>query len=82
MTEIHDSILKKIEGGTVKSISMEKLRQIKIPMPPIEQQKKIATILDRFDSLCNDLTSGIPAEINARKKQYQYYRDMLLTFGN
>ena len=56
------------------------IMEYKFQIPPIEQQKKIADILDRFDSLCNDLTSGIPAEINARKKQYAFYRDKLLTF--
>ena len=51
-----------------------------IPIPPLEAQQKIVSILDRFDALCNDLTQGLPAEIAARKKQYEYYRDKLLTF--
>ena len=51
-----------------------------IPVPPLEVQQKIISILDRFDALCNDLTSGLPAEIAARKKQYEHYRDKLLTF--
>ena len=46
----------------------------------MERQKEVATILDRFDTLCNDLTKGLPAEIEARQKQYEYYRDKLLTF--
>lgn len=54
--------------------------KIKIPVPPLDEQKRIVAILDRFDTLCNDLTSGLPAEIEARKKQYEYYRDKLLTF--
>ena len=49
-------------------------------MPPIEEQKRIVSILDRFDTICNDLTSGLPAEIEARQKQYEYYRDKLLSF--
>lgn len=53
---------------------------IKIPVPSLEEQARIVSILDRFDALCNDLTSGLPAEIEARKKQYEYYRDKLLTF--
>ena len=57
-----------------------KMKAIEIPIPPIETQKKIVATLDRFDKLCNDLTSGIPAEIQARQKQYEYYRDKLLTF--
>lgn len=56
------------------------LSKIKIPVPSHEKQKQIATILDRFESLCNDITSGLPAEIEARHKQYEYYRDKLLTF--
>ena len=51
-----------------------------IPIPPLEVQAKIVSILDRFDTLCNDLSQGLPAEIATRKKQYEYYRDKLLTF--
>lgn len=53
---------------------------VKIPLPLLERQKEIVSILDRFDTLCSDLTQGLPAEIAARKKQYEYYRDKLLTF--
>ena len=53
---------------------------LKIPLPSIAEQHRIISILDRFDTLCNDLTSGLPAEIEARRKQYEYYRDKLLTF--
>ncbi len=53
---------------------------IKVPIPSIEEQERIVAILDRFDALCNDLTIGLPAEIAARQKQYEYYRDKLLTF--
>ncbi|MBO7485726.1 MAG: restriction endonuclease subunit S [Spirochaetaceae bacterium] len=56
------------------------LSKIKIPVPSHEKQKQIVTILDRFESLCNDITSGLPAEIETRHKQYEYYRDKLLTF--
>ena len=49
-------------------------------LPTIEKQRSIVKILNRFDMLCNDLTSGLPAEIEARQKQYEYYRDKLLTF--
>ncbi len=72
--------LKKAAGGTVKSIPMQEMRNFEIPLPPLSEQKRIADMLDRFDALCNDTTSGIPAEIAARKKQYEYYRDRLLTF--
>ena len=69
-----------VQIGNFSSVDMDRLKNFQFPVPPIEQQKKITAILDRFDKLCNDLTSGIPAEINARKKQYEFYRDKLLTF--
>lgn len=56
------------------------MKQIQIPIPPLEEQQRIVNILDQFDALVNDLTSGLPAEIEARRKQYEYYRDQLLTF--
>ena len=51
-----------------------------IPVPPLEEQERIVSILDRFDKLCNDISEGLPAEIEARQKQYEYYRDKLLSF--
>lgn len=54
--------------------------RINIPIPPLEIQQKIVSILDRFDTLCGNLTSDLSAEITARKKQYEHYRDRLLTF--
>ena len=72
--------MKKVAGGTVKSIPMKELRKIIIPLPAIEEQKRIAGVIDRFDTLCNDLSAGLPAEIEARRKQYEYYRDKLLSF--
>ena len=53
-----------------------------IPLPKLEKQIKIAKTIKYFDQLCNDITEGLPAEIEARKKQYEYYRDKLLTFKN
>lgn len=67
-------------SGAQPNLSSETLKKMKIPVPPLEEQERIVAILDRFDTLCNDLTSGLPAEIEARKKQYRYYRDKLLTF--
>ena len=68
------------EGGTVARLYNDQIRRTEIPIPPLEVQQKIVSILDRFDALCNDLTNGLPAEIAARKKQYEHYRDKLLTF--
>ena len=64
--------------SSVTSIRKPMLLNFPIPLPPLAEQRRIVSILDRFDRLCNDLTSGLPAEIAARKKQYAYYRDKLL----
>ena len=61
-------------------VTPDKLNDILIPLPSIEEQERIVVMLDRFDSLCNDISAGLPAEIEARQKQYEYYRDKLLTF--
>ena len=70
----------RVRRGSVPRISRKIFEDITIPLPPLSVQQRIVKILDRFDSLCNDISSGIPAEIEARKKQYEYYRDKLLTF--
>lgn len=69
----------KVKSKVVHS-SIPALKEIEIPLPNIETQKHIANLLDSFHQLCNDLTSGLPAEIEARQKQYEYYRDKLLSF--
>lgn len=51
-----------------------------IPTPPLGEQERIVAVLDKFDALVNDLSIGLPAELNGRRKQYEYYRDRLLTF--
>ncbi|MEE0108792.1 MAG: restriction endonuclease subunit S, partial [Merdibacter sp.] len=68
-------------GGAIKNVpSVNELKKIVIPLPSLEEQQRIVDILDRFDKLCNDISEGLPAEIEARQKQYEYYRDKLLTF--
>ena len=69
----------KVKSKVVHS-SIPSIKSITVPIPPLEIQDYVVSILDRFDALCNDLTSGLPAEIAARKKQYEHYRDKLLTF--
>ena len=68
------------EGGTIPRLYNDNIAKAVIAVPPIEEQKRIVSILDRFDAICNDLTSGLPAEIEARQKQYEHYRDRLLSF--
>ncbi len=67
-------------GGAVSNLNSDIVRKTLIPIPSMAEQKRIASILDRFDRLTNDLTSGLPAEIEKRRQQYEYYRDKLLTF--
>ena len=67
-------------GGTIARLYNDNICKARISVPPLPEQRRIVAILDRFDALCNDLTSGLPAEIAARQKQYEYYRDKLLTF--
>ncbi len=56
------------------------MERVSINLPSKEEQKRIVSTLDRFETLCNDITEGLPAEIEARQKQYEYYRDRLLSF--
>ena len=68
-------------GGAITNIEKrEVIEKTPIPLPSLEEQRRIVSILDRFDALTTDITSGLPAEIAARRKQYEYYRDKLLTF--
>ena len=67
-------------AGGVPSLTQAVLNKIIIPLPPLEEQQRIVEILDRFDKLCNDISEGLPAEIEARQKQYEYYREKLLSF--
>ena len=77
-----DILLKtKKQGGTVDSLDFQKVLAYKVPVPPKDIQKRLVKVLDNFESICNDLNIGLPAEIKARQKQYEYYRDLLLTFA-
>ncbi len=79
-TDYHKNLLRWVSEGKICSVSAQSLSKTIIPVPPMEKQKQIADILDRFDALTTDLTQGLPAEIEARRQQYEYYRDKLLTF--
>ncbi len=71
---------KKKTGGAIPHVSMKDIQNFSIPVPSLQEQERIATILDRFESLTTSLQSGLPAEIAARRQQYEHYRDKLLTF--
>lgn len=66
--------------GSQSNISGKKIKELIIPIPPLSEQRRIVAILDHFETLVNDLSVGLPAELEARRKQYEYYRDKLLTF--
>lgn len=67
-------------GGTIKHLTQKWFETLEVPVPPIKKQEEIVRILDTFSAFCNSRVSGLPAEIQARHKQYEYYRDKLLTF--
>ena len=68
-------------GGAQPNLSSNKLMEkIQIPIPPIEEQQRIADILDKFDTLVNSISEGLPREIALKRKQYEYYRERLMTF--
>lgn len=74
-----EELLDKKEGAR-GDLNASRILSLKIPVPPLEEQERIVSILDHFDTLCNNIFKGLPAEIDSRKKQYEYYRDKLLTF--
>ena len=68
------------EGGTIKRLYNDNLKKIKIPVPSLQTQQKVVDILDKFDTLVNSITEGLPREIELRRKQYEHYRELLLNF--
>lgn len=69
------------KGTKVIDVNAKDLAKIKIPLPPLAVQREIVEILDKFDTLCNSISEGLPKEIELRRKQYEYYRNQLLTFA-
>lgn len=77
---VQNEFKRRAGAGTVKNLNAEIVRAIELPAPPLDEQRHIADTLDKFDALVNDISIGLPAELEARRKQYAYYRDKLLTF--
>lgn len=75
-----DYLSSQVRKASVPRLSPIVIKDLVIPIPSLDEQQRIVSILDRFDTLTNDLTSGLPAEIEKRRQQYEYYRDKLLTF--
>ena len=78
--QMRREISKTASGVTRFNISKKSMAKIKIPIPPLAEQNRIVAILDKFDALTTDISTGLPAEITARRQQYEYYRNKLLTF--
>lgn len=78
--KIRKQIVKTASGVTRFNVSKKKMQKISIPIPPIEEQERIVAILDKFDTLVNSISEGLPKEIQQRRQQYEYYREKLLTF--
>ena len=70
-----------ISGTSQPKLNKNNLSNIKIPAPPFEEQQRIVTILDKFETLTNSIAEGLPKEIELRRKQYEYYREKLLSFS-
>ena len=66
--------------GGIPQLTAPELKKVEIPIPSLDVQNRIVQVLDNFDAICTDLSSGLPADIEARQKQYEYCRDKLLTF--
>ena len=79
-SQFNEQKVKYAAGAKMIRIQSEGLQKIRIPVPSPKEQARIVAILDKFDALTNDLSEGLPAEITARHKQYEHYRNRLLSF--
>ena len=73
-------VMRSVKAGKMPRGNKEMIMKYQFPLPPLEVQKRIVEVLDNFEKICNDLNIGLPAEIEARQKQYEFYRNYLLTF--
>ena len=76
----HDQIKKYISSGKISALNAKGFEKVIIPIPPLEEQEWIVSILDKFDTITSSITEGLPREIELRQQQYEHYRDMLLSF--
>ena len=76
-----NKILSQVRKASIPRLSKDVIINFPIPLPSLSEQERIVSILDRFDALCHDIREGLPAEIDLRQKQYEHYRDKLLTFN-
>ena len=76
----HSQKTRHVASAKIKRLSSSALASILMPVPPMDEQERVVDILDKFDALVNELNIGLPVELAARRKQYEYYRDKLLTF--
>lgn len=72
---------KNIKGSAQPNLNLKQLNDFIIPLPPLSVQERLVHVLDNFEAICTDLSIGLPAEIEAREKQYEFYRDALLTYA-
>lgn len=77
---LHIIDIKKLVHGNIPKLTGKDFKDLQIPLPPMEVQERIVKVLDNFDEICSDLKIGLPAEMEKRQQQYEYYRDKLLTF--
>ena len=78
---VQKQVKAKSSHGSQPNLGMRELEQFEVDIPPLDVQNRIVNVLDNFEKICSDLNIGLPAEIEARQKQYEYYRDKLLTFA-
>ena len=76
----HDQLRRYVSSGKISAVNAKGLAKIKIPIPPLSEQQRIVSILDKFDTLTSSISEGLPKEIELRRKQYEYYREQLLSF--
>lgn len=81
LQNIETFIKSKVRKAGIPTLDNKVLENIKIPLPPLSVQREIVEILDKFDTLCNSISEGLPKEVELRRKQYEYYRNQLLSFA-